>query len=879
MTNVRTLPIRVAPLPGEAIDSWLEAVAARCHSVWCDVLDAVGLERGGGGVIVSPWVLQTLPHETISISDASCVKPSVVEAMTLSHYADRALRINTERRAINKAFPWGRASASRYCPQCLAETGGRWQLKWRLGWSFACLTHNCLLADTCPSCRELQRRRPLSVDMIPVPGTCAGAAAGAAGRAAPRCGADLTATAVTSFPAEHAVIEGQRIVYDIIDSGVGQFGIYKDSPQPVLGVLSDIRALAGRVLAYADDQELADRVAPDLLAAYRAVPIDSVKQTNPRVKPGLAAPATAQATAVGVTAALTTLNQLDVTSAGRSMRWMVDSGRSRGLDVNPSTIGWGRSITPTLTAVQLAALDHQLQPSRQLRYRTATPSPRRPQTDSEYSDQLLRSVPTMFWPAWSLHLAVPNCEQRVYRSAQSAALLLVGTKLTIRAAGRLLDAPAGGSAISRVLGLMQDGDWNATCAVLTTLADYLVETGSPIDYQRRRKLDYADLLPDDVWKRICRETATPGRGTARARIVRGYLFEQLSTLPASAAPFTVDSYEFRSKTADFPRSLTPELLTALNEHCMIFLASNGIGDEPLTWHPPATIIDNLVLPGDDPQRDRINDLHRLVRIEDGALGDVANALNTTLDTVRYLLGRTPAPADDAPIGGPARRRFSSYRRARSALPPHRFSELYVEQKHGLGYISELVGADRKAVAQLAAEYGIALRPHGRLALVDRDWLYEQYVKRERPMTDLARDCDVGVTTMTRWAVSYGIPLRTRGPSPSYLRRTAAAAATGAPEVLQPAFVTPGAWDRLYRFADAAGFQTLTEAAECLDLPQFVLVRQINRLEHDFGTKLLNRALRGQPMTLTQHGECVVRAVRQYRKDHPDEDDQTASQAR
>ena len=38
---VRTLPIRVAPIDGEALDSWLEAIAARTHTAFGDVLSAV----------------------------------------------------------------------------------------------------------------------------------------------------------------------------------------------------------------------------------------------------------------------------------------------------------------------------------------------------------------------------------------------------------------------------------------------------------------------------------------------------------------------------------------------------------------------------------------------------------------------------------------------------------------------------------------------------------------------------------------------------------------------------------------------------------------------------------------------------------------------
>ena len=57
---VRPLPIRVSPHPGEGLDSYLEAVAARHHAAWGDVLDAVGLDarsvRWARGVLVAEGV-------------------------------------------------------------------------------------------------------------------------------------------------------------------------------------------------------------------------------------------------------------------------------------------------------------------------------------------------------------------------------------------------------------------------------------------------------------------------------------------------------------------------------------------------------------------------------------------------------------------------------------------------------------------------------------------------------------------------------------------------------------------------------------------------------------------------------------------------------
>ncbi|WP_329295894.1 hypothetical protein [Streptomyces pseudovenezuelae] len=42
-TGRRSLPIRCAPCPGEALDSWLEFLAARLNCPFADVLSALGL--------------------------------------------------------------------------------------------------------------------------------------------------------------------------------------------------------------------------------------------------------------------------------------------------------------------------------------------------------------------------------------------------------------------------------------------------------------------------------------------------------------------------------------------------------------------------------------------------------------------------------------------------------------------------------------------------------------------------------------------------------------------------------------------------------------------------------------------------------------------
>ncbi|WP_225344367.1 TniQ family protein, partial [Mycobacterium intracellulare] len=51
---VRTLPIRVKPLPEESLESWLEALASRTDATWGQILRAVDIS-GARGNTASHW--------------------------------------------------------------------------------------------------------------------------------------------------------------------------------------------------------------------------------------------------------------------------------------------------------------------------------------------------------------------------------------------------------------------------------------------------------------------------------------------------------------------------------------------------------------------------------------------------------------------------------------------------------------------------------------------------------------------------------------------------------------------------------------------------------------------------------------------------------
>jgi hypothetical protein len=154
-----------------------------------------------------------------------------------------------------------------------------------------------------------------------------------------------------------------------------------------------------------------------------------------------------------------------------------------------------------------------------------------------------------------------------------------------------------------------DPGWPSTLGALRELARHLDTHDTPVDYTRRRHLDYHRLLPPPTWTEICRHTGTIPGGDSRLRTARRWLFERLSGTPADLAPhpLTVQDPETRAQVAAFPRLLTPALVHALDDYTRAFLDEQHITDEPATWHQPTAMLDSLDLPGPDPARIDIDD--------------------------------------------------------------------------------------------------------------------------------------------------------------------------------------------------------------------------------------------------------------------------------
>ncbi|MFD7954405.1 TniQ family protein [Streptomyces ardesiacus] len=870
MTPVRTLPLRQAPLPGEALDSWIEALSVRLRTPLGEVMQSVGLpllRKTGNQLLGIPpdWTILLGSQQAAALSVATGLNVARLREMTLLHYDRRALEINHERRFVNRRVLWGRGGGSRFCPDCLAESDGRWMLSWRLGWSFACLRHRRLLADNCPGCGRVPRLRPRSSQCIPRPRYCGNAPAKSDGSFTSGCGLDLAQTLTLHLPVGHPAMAAQSRIADIIESGTSTFGVYALMPQPAPGALSDIRALCGRVLSDLSAEDLIRRAPYDIAGAHLRPDKGCTLAGRAGDRPGFMAPARAVSVASAVTVALGILDQPDIHQAGEAMRDLLTDLHD---DLSEASIGqlknWGTRVTPVFTGIQLAAAKGGLRPANYLRHRMTSPVPRRPMAKSEDITRRSRKVPSTFWNLWTLRLTPPDgTVPRILAPALAAALLTVDSRTDFDTATELMGSVADRMDVSHALQRLDDQpQWPHIATALTRLADYLDTSDVPIDYARRRSLDYTTLLSPGRWGEICRRTGTHPGGERREQIIRCHLFQRISGFPPEFAPGapTLGAALFRTEYFRFLALQSPQLAQALDVEAQAFLATRHIHDEPVAWQPPKALLDGLGLPGLDPDQVDLPHLHRLIRQRRHAVQYAADVLGTSVEAVRYLLGEHPAPLSPPTTAqGTAR---EDYARAMQTLPKERMARLYLDEHRSLSQISELTGFSYRVLTRLAREYAIPMRrreDYKKHAPVERDWLYDQYVVHRRLLSDLARERGMHMKTMADWARHHEIPLR-HGGAPSAAYRAPDWAAR-VPASVRDALTAPYAWKWLEIVVAALPYATMRKAAQALGVHPSTLIKKINELERDLGHALIERAERGRGMRPTPFGAEVAQAVR------------------
>ncbi|MGW5249171.1 TniQ family protein [Streptomyces sp. NPDC004129] len=709
----RTLPLRYAPLPGEALDSWLEFLAARMNCRFEDVLRALCLPIKDPVLtqaIPPRWTVLATAEEIASIAAVSGVAEDVLAAMTLQRFDGHAMVIHSQHRRVERQLLWGR-SGSRYCPACLTDSEGRWQLIWRLGWSFACTRHQRLLADHCPNCQTVARLRAHPRRQTPRPGLCANSAPDE--RREPRCHHPLTDTPITALQADGDALRTQRLIDELLAAPHERvrWPLYGPGGAPLRVVLNDARCLGGLVLNHAVAGDLAESTEPEVLRRlehYRFRPQSAAAPDAHAAsrfnEHSYYAPADAAATAVALTTTMRILTAPSVSSAAGAAQWLTDQVAASGRPLHPGAVGLlGGGLSPGLHAALRCSREAKVMPVARLRHRTAVASTRSPGNQ----DARARLLPAALWPAWSLRLAPRHASGKaVARRVDellAVACLLVGDTTSIQATIHLTGTTVSSHNVSSLLAeLTRRPDCADVLHALVLLADHLDQHGSPIDYAGRRALFTTRpcFIDPAEWRdlqRRLRSNHLPDDAHAQR-----WIFHTLTGSPPRLAhpAIAAATPSQRGQYLRFRWRILPAEADLLLHAARTILDEHGI-DEPVQWTPHLddATVRTLRLPGPDPDSITADELHRAVPGGDFSIARLAQALGTTTAHAIYLLSQHPVD------WSPPRFRHTQYTATRIG----QWRTWYEDDHYSLQDIADLEGTSLATVRLALLKYSFPLR--------------------------------------------------------------------------------------------------------------------------------------------------------------------------
>lgn len=827
MTETRVLPLRMPILPGEGVDSWLEALSRRNGLTFSAFLRVLGLP----------------PH--------SLTRPLVTDLPTGSL---RALEARTglppgrlDRAVIDPGFPFGprRQRRCRFCPQCLAEREGRWLLKWWLPWVFACTTHKALLHDTCPGCGKGTRvRLPGHIHRYP------SAACTVGSRLASVCGTDLTSAELMPLASDHLLLAAQRRI-DVLLTDTATI--------TARTILVDLNHCTSWLMHTIDDHDVAPMGAT-IQRLWQHRPL-AMRTPADRVKP--------LGAAVNGIIAHTALPFLDTddafaVQAVRLLRARHDTPNKvipRGMTAEQ----WSQ-LSPPAQRRFLHASDHTMGALDRVRFSSSTSRARVPEPADQRATARIRHVPQLLWPNWTVRLMPREGTQENLFRGIAAALLLLPGEPDLRARGvtdRL--GPHLPNAMTVTLQRALKSGHPAVLSALCNLAHYLDDHGSPIDYERRRRLIPAPPITPDEWRELCFRTGTqPGEQlnsktsqAPRYLNAQRYLNQLLTgaDLTDPRHPLALQSVSDRSRYFAFPSSLTLAQRDALHHHAVGILHDLNI-DEPLTWEPPQECADGLDLPGQRLDDLDLEEVRRIVITEQRAPREAARELDTTLTHIRFALEHVPRE----PRVWSRRSSVGSWRlrqQAKSVFTADFLQREYIDNGKPLRDIARETGIPRPLAVAHARALGIPVRRTRKPFPIDPAWLREQYLTHKRSTHDIAEELGTKDETVRRRLKHLKIPSR----PPGVHSRTIMTAKidSNLPRDIRAAVEgTLHGWLRFHRFQIAMRFPSLDSAARYLKVEPNALVTQFQRLERDIGTDLFHRSAFNKPQRPSARGKSLLR---------------------
>lgn len=773
------LPISVRPAQDESLSSWISAVAARYRTSVGEFTRLIDIDSD------APW----LNPFALDVEGTSCDGArQLATAMGMSgDQADELLaglggycRVRED--VTGPQWIVLRPTReSRYCPACLAASGGRWSKWWRVPWITVCQEHRTALVSGCPECGGPQRGRRL---------TQTAAARGTLcdtwkrGRTTPddRCTGDLT-TAPT-VPASDWSTSFQEDTLELA-SGPGAW------TADAIDRLRDVSAIR-QALNARDLSKRARRPEGDPLVAAMRVLADPERFKDLALADVGARPH----------------------ALPRALR-----GASANLEARIASLRASRMRTAD-----------------RLRWRTFTAAARPSISDDKIRERI-RRMPSRFW----LHTTLGLLPDDGPLTHNAVAAMATGC---IQLVGRVMgtgSTPALQYAFRVLRGHPLE---DALFTSLTHVADQLDRGESLIDYDQRRDISRrCELVSADDWRQIARRSGVIRGGAPQLRAANAWVREFFT-----GNPFDQCQRPARwEQLVRFGLALTPDAAGQLRAHAEGLLAVHGISGEPLEWAPD--IAPCFEAPVVDLEMAR-----RHLRDDCAPFGGAAAAQRVSILRLWTAIRLDPpglgASTRSAPIG-------------KHALPAGLTGDRIMERLtagESLRGIATATGVSRQVLADELVACGHPLPKVGRrtLPIPSAEWLSEAY--STRTAEDIGDEFGVSKTTVRRWLVMRGIPMRGRGAASH--RGVVHALALPAP--LSSAVGPLRGTQRLERFLTVAACETLAEAAGRLRMDVPSLRQQLRLLDRHVGAQVISWDSTSQPHAITAVGEELRRQALEHR---------------
>lgn len=612
LLSPRTLPIRVPIADGESMHSWLEALARRYRLTVRELLPALGLESPR-----TPYgLIRGIPSSQLrSIECQAGLPAGRLDDAVLDQFAALGLVGDSVPGPPSERWNlWTRASGARFCPRCLAETGGRWLLSWHLIWSFACTRHRVILAARCGSCGQVPRSGENRFDHLLDGHQCYHPSPAHPrswpGPGVPRCGALLTDHPVQVLTARHPVVRSQLWIDLILracldgDQQITMAGLSVPANVAFAAVATLIRYVLAR------DENLGARHLKYMAKGWAGQglclpawdvsrPVGETYSTAVK-EPALFGVAAALALDVLATPSLdAAVKAMAWLGSGEVLRHDEDDEHSQGhIDLFDSR-GPG---SPLADAIILRACARKLSAAYRMSYMTESAMPRRPATNKHgtrkegwplYQDRLAsvpaRLVPQVVWRSVADELpAHVSQDTTAFRCAVSMALVRCGTytEWVHIAAQLMLPRQLSRTVTSVWRRLAWAGYLTEVLTGINSLVDVLIERPPPIDYARRRWVfREVDLVTASRLRAACHHAGLVATDRRR-RFATMLLWETLTggDIRLQGGELVAHDADDRTEYASFCKKEALDLADYFAVESERLLLRHRI-NEPVTWEP------------------------------------------------------------------------------------------------------------------------------------------------------------------------------------------------------------------------------------------------------------------------------------------------------